>query len=93
MDQPPIPKAFTNETPPELKEKVIELSLKHPARGPLHVSDHLRLRDVTVSPGTVRNIWVKENTETKYKRLLRLEEEKNGKDVDRSSSLRRQIPA
>ena len=31
MDRPPIPKIFPNETPPEIKEKVIELSLKHPA--------------------------------------------------------------
>lgn len=82
VDRPPIPKTFANETPPEVKEKVIELSLEHPAWGPVHVSDHLRLRNVTVSPSTVRNIWVKENMETKYKRLLLLEEEKNGKDVD-----------
>ena len=33
-------------------------------------------------PGTVRNIWIKEEIETKYKRLLRLEEEKNGQDID-----------
>lgn len=82
IDRPPVPKAFPNETPPEIKEKVIEISLKHPAWGPVHVSDHLRLQSVTVSPGTVRNIWLKENMETKYKRLLRLEQEKNGKDVD-----------
>jgi transposase InsO family protein len=82
IDLPPIPKTFANETPPEVKEKVIKISLDHPAWGPVHVSDHLRLRNVTVSPSTVRNIWVKENMETKYKRLLRLEEEKNGKDVD-----------
>ena len=82
IDKAPIPKTFPNETPPEVKEKLIETSLKHPAWGPIHVSDHLRLQSVTVSPGTVRNIWLKENMETKYKRLLRLEQEKNGKDVD-----------
>jgi len=82
MDRPPIPNTFGNETSPEVKEKVIELSLDHPAWGPVRVSDHLRLRNVTVCPSTVRNIWVKENMETKYKRLLRLEEEKNGKDID-----------
>jgi hypothetical protein len=27
------------------------------------------------------NIWIKENMETRYKRLLRLEEEKNGQDA------------
>jgi transposase InsO family protein len=48
----------------------------------VHVSDHLRLQSVTVSPSTVRNIWLREDIETKYKRLLRLEEEKKGTDVD-----------
>jgi transposase InsO family protein len=82
IDRPPIPKAFPNEISPEVKEKLIEISLEHPAWGPVHVSDHLRLQSVTVSPSTVRNIWIRENMETKYKRLLRLEEEKKGTDVD-----------
>jgi len=82
MDRPPIPKTFSNETAPEVKKKFIELSLEHPAWGPVHISDRLHLQSITVSPGTVRNIWLKENIETKYKRLLRLEQEKNGKDVD-----------
>jgi transposase InsO family protein len=82
MDQPPIPKSFPNETPSEVKEKVIARSVEHPAWGPLHISDHLRLEGVSVSPSTIRNIWLKEDLETRYKRLLRLEEEKNGQDVE-----------
>jgi len=82
IDQPPIPKTFANETPPKVKKKVIDLSLEHPAWGPVHISDHLRLQSVTVSPSTVRNIWLKENIETKYKRLLLLEQKKNGKDIN-----------
>jgi transposase InsO family protein len=82
MDQPPIPKSFPNETPSEVKEKVIERSLEHPAWGPVHIGDHLRLEGVSVSPSTVRNIWLKEHMETRYKRLLRLEEKKNGQDVE-----------
>jgi transposase InsO family protein len=81
MDQPPIPKTFPHETPPEVKQKVITASLTHPAWGPVHISDHLRLEGVSVSPSTVRNIWLKEDMETRYKRLLRLEEEKSGQDV------------
>ena len=81
IDQPPIPKSFPNETPPEVKEKLIKLSLQHPAWGAVHISDHLRLEGVSVSPSTVRNIWLKENMETRYKRLLRLEEER-GQDVE-----------
>ncbi len=82
MDRPPIPKSFPNETPADVKEKVIALSLKHPAWGPVRLSDNLRLEGISVSPSTIRNIWIKEDLVTRYKRLLRLEEEKNGQDVD-----------
>lgn len=82
VDRHPIPKSFPNETPPEVKGKVIALSLEHPAWGPVRISDHLRLQGISVSPSTVRNLWIKENLETRYKRLLRLEEEKNGQDLD-----------
>jgi transposase InsO family protein len=82
IDRPPIPKTFPNETVPEVKKKLIQLSVEHPAWGPVHISDHLRLEGVSVSPSTVRNIWLKEDMETRYKRLLRLEEEKNGQDVE-----------
>jgi transposase-like protein len=82
IDQLPIPKSFPNETPPEVREKIISSSLLHPAWGPLRLSDQLRLEGITVSPSTVRNLWLKEGMETKYKRLLRLEEEKNGQDVE-----------
>jgi transposase InsO family protein len=78
MDRPPIPKSFPNETP----EKVIALSLKHPVWGPVRISDNLRLEGISVSPSTIRNIWIKEDLVTRYKRLLRLEEEKNGQDID-----------
>ena len=77
LDRPPIPKSFPNETPAEAREQVIALSLEH-----LKLSDHLRLENISVSPSTIRNIWIKENLETKYKRLLRLEEEKNGQEME-----------
>ncbi len=61
MDRPPIPKSFQNETPGDVKEKIIALSLKHPAWGPVKISDQLRLEGIAVSPSTVRNLWIKEN--------------------------------
>jgi transposase InsO family protein len=82
VDRPPIPKSFPNETLPEVKERIIAVSLAHPVWGPVRVSDQLRLEAVAVSPGTIRNIWIKEDLETRYKRLLRMEEEKNGLDID-----------
>jgi transposase InsO family protein len=82
VDRPPIPKNFPNETPPDIREKVVRFSIEHPGLGQLQVSDRLRLEGVSVSPSTVRNIWLKEGLENKYKRILRLEEEKNGTDIE-----------
>ncbi|NLN60705.1 MAG: helix-turn-helix domain-containing protein, partial [Deltaproteobacteria bacterium] len=39
IDRPPIPKSFPTETPVEVREQVIALSLEHPAWGPGSVSD------------------------------------------------------
>ena len=82
QDLPPIPKSFPNETPADIKEKVLRMSIAHPAWGQVHVSDQLRLEGITVSPSTVRNLWLKEGLETRYKRILRLEEETHGKDIE-----------
>ncbi len=82
VDRPPIPKSSPNETPPACREKVIALSIKHPSWGPMKISDQLRLENVSVSPSTVRNLWIKESMETRYKRLLRMEEEKSGQDIE-----------
>lgn len=82
LDRPPIPKSFPQETPAEVRERVIGLSIEHPAWGPLRISDQLRLEGISVCPSTVRNLWIKEGLETRYKRILRLEEERNGQAVE-----------
>lgn len=82
LDRPPIPKSFPNETAPETREKIISFSLKHPAWSCMRISDHLRLEGISASPSTIRHLWIKENMETKYKRLLRLEEEKAGRELE-----------
>jgi len=81
-DFPPIPKSFPNETSAEMKEKILRMSIAHPSWGQVHVADQLRLEGVSVSPSTVRNLWLKEGLETRYKRILRLEEEMHGKDIE-----------
>ena len=82
MDRPPLPRSFPNETPADIKEKVLRLSIEHPAWGQVRVSDQLRLEGIQVSPSTVRNIWLKDGLESKYKRILRLEEQRAGQEVE-----------
>jgi len=74
LDKPPLPGPHPNELPEATKEKIIEVSLKHPTFGQQRISDQLRLEGLNVSPSSVRNVWIKEDMETRYKRLLRLEE-------------------
>jgi hypothetical protein len=84
MDRPPIPRSFPNETSAEVKERILQLSIDHPAWGQMRISDHLRLEGISVSPSTVRNLWLKEGLESKYKRILRLEEQRAGEEIDLS---------
>lgn len=74
VDRPPIPGPHPNELPEETRAAIVSLSLEHPVFGPMRIADELRLRGVSVSPSSVRNVWIKEDLETRYKRLLRLEE-------------------
>ena len=82
MDRPPIPRSFPNETPQEVREKVVALSVSHPAWGRTRIADELALERIFVSPSTIRNIWLKEGLETRYKRILKLEEERAGEKIE-----------
>ena len=74
VDKPPIPLSHPNQLPKKTKARIIELSLEHPAFGQQRIADQMALEDIAVCATSVRNVWIKENLETKYKRLLRLEE-------------------
>lgn len=75
VDRPPIPGVQPNQIPEEARARIISLSLDHPAFGQQRIADQLALDGLSVCATTVRNVWLKENIETKYKRLLRLEEQ------------------
>jgi transposase InsO family protein len=74
IDRPPIPGSHPSELSAEIKNKIIELSLAHPAFGQQRIADELRGQGLNVCPTSVRNVWIKEKLENRYKRLLRLEE-------------------
>jgi transposase InsO family protein len=74
IDKPPIPASHPNELTDEAKQKIIELSLKHPTFGQQRIADQLALQGLSVSATSVRNLWIKQDMETRYKRLLRLEQ-------------------
>ncbi len=80
-DLPPIHKSHPQTTPPELVERVIALSLEHPTRGCVFLSDRLKLEGLSVSSPTVKNILIKHGLGSRYERLLKLEERAAAQEI------------
>ena len=53
IDKPPIPGSHPNELTDETKQKIIDLSLKHPVFGQQRIADQLSLEGVSVSATAV----------------------------------------
>jgi transposase InsO family protein len=73
-DLPPIHKTHPQTTPPEVVERILALSLEHPAWGCVRLSERLKLAGTSVSSPTIQSILIKHQMGTKFERLLRLEE-------------------
>src|SRR5215211_7002172 len=72
-------------TPEEVQEKIVSLSLSHPAWGCNRISDHLKLEGTGVSAPTVQNILNKNGLGTRYERWLKLEEKTAEKEIELSA--------
>lgn len=73
-DLPPVHKSHPQTTPPEVVDKLLEMSLNNPTWGCARLSDMLKLQGTYVSPPTIQNILNKHGMGTRYERLLKLEE-------------------
>lgn len=62
----PIPK---NRVSPEIEQAVVDLAFEQPAYGQIRVCNELRHRNLKVSPGGVRSIWLRHGLETFEKRM------------------------
>ncbi len=62
-----------NRVEPEIEQAVVAYAVDEPAHGQLRASNELRKKGVTVSPSTVRSIWLRNDLETFQKRLKALE--------------------
>jgi len=62
-----------NRVDPAVEEAIVELAFDEPAFGQVRVSNELRKRNMFVSPGGVRSVWLRHDLETFQKRLKALE--------------------
>lgn len=74
-DLPPIHHSHPDATPPEQVERILALSLEHPAWGCNKLSEWLKLEGIRISFVTIQNILNKHDLGTRYARWLRLEQE------------------
>ncbi|HSH60537.1 MAG TPA: IS481 family transposase [Acidimicrobiales bacterium] len=81
-DLPPVHKSHPQATPQHVVDRILTLSLEHPAWGCCRLSALLKLEGVSVSSPTVQNILAKHGMATKYDRLLRLEEKAAAEPIE-----------
>ena len=67
-----------NRVSPDIEKRVLDYALEFPTHGAQRVANELRLQDVNISPTGVRGVWLRHDLETRYKRLMRLEEHARG---------------
>ena len=62
-----------NRVAPEIEQAVRDIAIEEPAYGQVRASNELRKKGIFVSPGGIRSIWLRNDLETKKKRLKALE--------------------
>jgi len=74
VDLPPVARSHPQTTPPETVERIVALSLEHPAWGGGRLAALLKLEGLAVSSPTIQGILAKHGLATRYERLLKLEQ-------------------
>jgi len=63
-----------NRVAKEIEEAVVAYAIEQPAHGQIRASNELKKRGIFISPGGVRNVWLRHNLQTMKLRLKALEE-------------------
>ncbi len=63
-----------NQTPPELEQKILEMTEQYPTYSYVRISSQLKLLSIGVSAPAVRAVWQRHRLVVKFQRLLWLEQ-------------------
>ena len=67
-DLPPIPKSHPMTTPQQQVDRLLAMSLEHPAWGCNRLADQLALEGISISAPTIQNILNKQGLRSRYER-------------------------
>lgn len=84
-DLPPIHHSHPLTTPPDVEERILALSLVHPAWGCNRLSDHLALEGISISAPTIQRILNDNEMGTRYHRWLKLERQQMEQAIELSA--------
>lgn len=62
-----------NRVDPEVEKAACEMAVEQPAFGQVRASNELRKKGIFISPGGIRSVWLRNDLETRKKRLKALE--------------------
>lgn len=62
-----------NRVNPHTEQRIVSIAIENPALGQTRVSNELRKEGISISPGGVRSVWLRNDLETRKKRLKALE--------------------
>lgn len=79
----------TRELDLEVERTVIAMALEQPLYGQIRVANELKKRGMNITPGVVRNIWLKNGLETFEKRNQALGKKSHGEMEDLSAAQRK----
>lgn len=84
VDLPPIHHSHPLTTPPEVEQRILDVSLEHPAWGCNRLSDQLKLEGINISAITIQKILNRNEMGSRYDRWLKLEEKHSQKTIQLS---------
>lgn len=82
VDLPPVHHSHPNATPPEVEQRILELSLERPAWGCNRLSGTLKLEGIQISAITLQKILNRNEMGSRYDRWLKLEERVHGQAIE-----------
>ena len=82
VDLPPVHHSHPATTPPEVEQRILEVSLEHPAWGCNRLSDQLKLEGINISAITIQKILNRNEMGSRYDRWLKLEEKHSQRVIE-----------